>query len=99
LLNKFLKSNILILQEQSLPVITLAIIVPQAVPFFDLFLASIEKLNYPKDHLHLFMYTNAPLHDELIESYVNKQGKQYASAKFVLSTDELDERAGRQLAL
>ncbi|KAM8709351.1 hypothetical protein ACLKA7_016201 [Drosophila subpalustris] len=87
------------LNEQALPVITLAIMVPQAVPFFDLFLDKIEKINYPKDHLHLFMYTNAPLHDELIESYVKNQGKQYASAKFVLSTDELDERAGRQLAL
>lgn len=79
--------------------ITLAIMVPQAVPFFDLFLSYIEKINYPKDHMHLFMYTNVPLHDELIESYVKNQGKQYVSAKFVLSGDELDERAGRQLAL
>lgn len=72
---------------------------PQAVPFFDLCLAKIEKLNYPKDHLHLFIYSNAALHDDLIKEFVDKHGKKYASAKFVLSGDELDERAGRQLAL
>lgn len=72
---------------------------PQPVPFFDLFLAHINNLNYPKDHLHLFIYTNAALHDDLIEAYVKEHGKKYASAKYVLSPDELDERAGRQLAL
>lgn len=86
-------------QEQDLPFVTLAIIVPQPVPFFDLFLAHINNLNYPKDHLHLFIYTNAPLHDDLIEAYVKEHEKKYASAKYVLSSDELDERAGRQLAL
>ncbi|XP_062134515.1 procollagen-lysine,2-oxoglutarate 5-dioxygenase [Drosophila sulfurigaster albostrigata] len=90
---------ILELDEKQLPVVTLAVIVPQAVPFFDLFLEGIEKIDYPKDHLHLYMYTSVPLHDELIEAYVSKHGKKYASAKFVLSTDLLDERSGRQLAL
>ncbi|EDV97127.1 GH16659, partial [Drosophila grimshawi] len=87
------------LDEQNLPIITLAVMVPQPVPFFDLFLAGIEKLNYPKKNLHLFIYSGAALHDDLITSYVNKQGKSYASVKFVLSTDQLDERQGRQLAL
>ncbi|EDW70891.1 procollagen-lysine,2-oxoglutarate 5-dioxygenase [Drosophila virilis] len=87
------------LDEQNLPIITLAVMVPQAVPFFDMFLASIEKLNYPKESLHLFMYSNVALHDDAVESYANNQGKNYASAKFVLSVDELDERQGRQLAL
>lgn len=72
---------------------------PQAVPFFDLCLAKIEKLNYPKDHVHLFIYSNAALHDDLIKEFVDEHGKEYASAKYVLSVDELDERAGRQLAL
>lgn len=87
------------LQEQNLPIITLAVMVPQAVPFFDMFLASIEKLNYPKESMHLFMYSNVALHDDAVKSYATNQGKNYASAKFVLSVDELDERQGRQLAL
>ncbi|ALC43711.1 Plod [Drosophila busckii] len=93
------QENLLDLDESKLPIITLTIMVPQAVPFFDMFLANIEKLNYPKDHMHLFMYSAVPLHDELIKSYAEQQGKQYASAKYVLSTDQIDERAGRQLAL
>ncbi|KAH8411190.1 hypothetical protein KR222_010054, partial [Zaprionus bogoriensis] len=95
----FCQENLLDLDENDLPYITLAVIVPQAVPFLDLCLTNIDKLNYPKDHLHLFMYTNVPLHDDLLKSYAENQGKKYASAKYVLSLDELDESAGRQLAL
>lgn len=86
-------------QEQELPIITLAVIVNQPVPFLDMFLAGIEKLNYPKKKMHLFMFSNAELHDELVQSYVNEQGKSYASVKYILSTDGLTESQGRQLAL
>ncbi|TDG49724.1 hypothetical protein AWZ03_003962 [Drosophila navojoa] len=87
------------LNEQELPIITLAVIVNQPVPFLDMFLAGIEKLNYPKKSMHLFMYSNAELHDELVQSYVKNQGKSYASVKYILSTDGLTESQGRQLAL
>ncbi|XP_023161506.2 procollagen-lysine,2-oxoglutarate 5-dioxygenase [Drosophila hydei] len=87
------------LNEQELPVITLAVVVNQAVPFLDMFLAGIEKLNYPKKSLHLFMFSNVELHDELVKSYVENQGKSYASVKHILSTDGLSESLGRQLAL
>ncbi|XP_017861023.1 PREDICTED: procollagen-lysine,2-oxoglutarate 5-dioxygenase 1 [Drosophila arizonae] len=87
------------LNEQELPIITLAVMVNQPVPFLDMFLAGIEKLNYPKKSMHLFMYSNAELHDELVQSYVTKHGKSYASVKYILSTDGLTESQGRQLAL
>ncbi|XP_016987590.1 procollagen-lysine,2-oxoglutarate 5-dioxygenase [Drosophila rhopaloa] len=95
----FCKENLLDLNEQDLPVISLALIVTQPVPFFDQFLEGIEKLNYPKENLHLLIYSNVPFHDDDSRAFVNKYGEKYASAKYTLSTDELDERQGRQLAL
>jgi len=80
-------------------VISLALMVTQPVPFFDQFLEGIESLNYPKEKLHLLIYSNVAFHDDDIKSFVNKHAKEYATAKFALSTDELDERQGRQLAL
>ncbi|KAH8309709.1 hypothetical protein KR067_000641, partial [Drosophila pandora] len=91
--------NRLELDNTNLPVISLALIAPQPVPFYDRFLEGIRKINYPKKSLHLFIYSNAVLHDEDTKSYVEKHGEEYASAKYILSTDELDERQGRQLAL
>ncbi|SPP77043.1 procollagen-lysine,2-oxoglutarate 5-dioxygenase [Drosophila guanche] len=87
------------LDEKDLPVISLSVIVPMAVPFFDQFLEGIEKINYPKQNLHLLIYSSVELHDADIKSFVNKHGEKYASAKYTLSTDKLDERQGRQLAL
>jgi len=80
-------------------VISLALIVTQPVPFFDQFLEGIENLNYPKEKLHLLIFSNVPFHDDDSKSFVSKHGEKYATAKYALSTDELDERQGRQLAL
>lgn len=93
------QENLLDLEETNLPVISLALMVTQPVPFFDQFLEGIESLNYPKEKLHLLIYSNVAFHDDDIKSFVNKHAKEYATAKFALSTDELDERQGRQLAL
>ncbi|XP_017060084.1 procollagen-lysine,2-oxoglutarate 5-dioxygenase [Drosophila ficusphila] len=95
----FCEENLMELDESDLPVITLAVIVAQPVPFFDQFLEGIERINYPKEKLHLLIYSNAALHDDDSKAFVSKHGKKYATAKFALSTDELDEREGRQLAL
>lgn len=46
------------LQESNLPVVSVALIITQAVPFFDMFLQKIENLNYPKQNLHLYIYSN-----------------------------------------
>ncbi|EDW79565.2 uncharacterized protein Dwil_GK20548 [Drosophila willistoni] len=95
----FCLENPLELNENELPIISLSVIVPHPVPFFDQFLKGIETLNYPKKSIHLFIYSNVELHDAAVKSFVNQNKDSYASAKYVLSTDELDERRARQLAL
>ncbi|XP_037810669.1 LOW QUALITY PROTEIN: procollagen-lysine,2-oxoglutarate 5-dioxygenase [Lucilia sericata] len=87
------------LQENQLPTIALSIMITQAVPFFDMFLNKTAELNYPKNKMHLFVYSGVEFHDALAKSYVNRYKSEYITSKIVLSTDEFDERRARQLAL
>ncbi|KAH8296127.1 hypothetical protein KR054_002177, partial [Drosophila jambulina] len=93
------QENLLELDDNDLPVISLAVIATTPAPFFDQFLEGVESLNYPKKKLHLFIYSGVPYYDDDSREFVTKNGEKYASAKYTLSTDELDERQGRQLAL
>lgn len=57
------------LQESNLPVVSVALIITQAVPFFDMFLQKIENLNYPKQNLHLYIYSNVRVFWFLSKTY------------------------------
>lgn len=87
------------LNEKNLPVIALSIMVTQAVPFFDMFLNKTAELNYPKNKMHLFIYSGLEFHDSLAKSHLKRFEDEYLSSKIVLSTDQFDERRARQLAL
>ncbi|XP_053954826.1 procollagen-lysine,2-oxoglutarate 5-dioxygenase [Anastrepha ludens] len=87
------------LDESKLPIISMALIITQAVPFFDMFLEKIENLNYPKDKLHLFIYSNQKFHDDMAKSFLKRLEQEYRSVKIVLSSDMLNEQQGRELAL
>ncbi|XP_017472673.1 PREDICTED: procollagen-lysine,2-oxoglutarate 5-dioxygenase 1 [Rhagoletis zephyria] len=93
------QENRLELDENNLPVISLALVIAQAVPFFDMFLQKIEDLNYPKEKLHLYIYSNQKFHDDMAKSFLKRLEHEYRSAKIVLSNDELNEQRGRELAL
>lgn len=93
------EENRIELQENDLPIISLAIIITTPVPFFDIFLEKISQVNYPKKKIHLFIYSGHAFHDDLARLYMKKHGSKYSSTKIVLSVDELNERRGRQLAL
>lgn len=73
--------------------------VNQAVPFFDMFLNNTATLNYPKNKIHLFIYSGIEFHDALAKSHAKRFEDEYLSSKVVLSTDQFDERRARQLAL
>lgn len=93
------EENRIELDENNLPIITLAVIITTPVPFFDLFLEKIEKINYPKNRMHLYIFSGTDFHDFEAKYFLKKHEAKYLSAKIVLSTDELDERRGRQLAV
>lgn len=79
--------------------ISLSIIGIQAVPFFDMALNNTASLNYPKNKMHLFIYSGVEYLDAIAKSHLKRFENEYLSAKLVLSTDEFDERRARQLAL
>ena len=77
----------------------MALIVNQPVPFFNMFLNYTANLNYPKNRLHLFIYSGQEFHDTLAKSHLKRYEKEYLSSKIVLSSDQFDEKRARQLAL
>lgn len=91
--------TILFSQEKNLPTVSLALIGIQAVPFYDMFLNYTANLNYPKNKMHLFIYSGVEYLDPIAKSHLRKYEKEYLSAKIVLSTDQFDEKRARQLAV
>lgn len=91
--------TILFLQEKNLPTVSLALIGIQAVPFYDMFLNYTANLNYPKNKMHLFIYSGVEYLDSIAKSHLKKYEDEYRSAKIVLSTDQFDEKRARQLAV
>lgn len=77
----------------------MAVVVTVPVPFFDIFLDKLTTLNYPKDHLHLFIYNNVPFHHNMTQDFLKKWEKKYKSTKIVVPMDHLEESRGRQLAV
>ena len=49
--------------------------------------------------LNFGVFSQILYHDSMAKSFVKRLETEYLSAKIVLSTDELNERRGRQLAL
>ncbi|XP_073840041.1 procollagen lysyl hydroxylase [Musca autumnalis] len=85
--------------DKNLPIVTMALIGITPVPFFDMFLNATANLNYPKNRMHLFIYSGVEYLDALAKSHLKKYETEYLSAKIVLSTDQFDERRARQLAV
>lgn len=46
------------LKEESLPKVSIAIIIPKAMPFLEEYLQKILALDYPKEKLSLFVYND-----------------------------------------
>uniref|UniRef100_A0A1B0A2H4 Uncharacterized protein n=1 Tax=Glossina pallidipes TaxID=7398 RepID=A0A1B0A2H4_GLOPL len=87
------------LQEHRLPAVTLAIIINVPVPFFDAFLKNIERLNYPKKQMHLFIYNGAKFHDAAVRFFYKCWQNKYKSSNMISSTHQWNEQEGRQRAM
>lgn len=87
------------LDEIKLPVVTLAIFAQKPVPFFEEFLGKVANLYYPKEKINLLIYSGVEFHDDLSKSFHNAHEKEYLSAKLIVSTDDIDEKQARKLAV
>lgn len=87
------------LDEQKLPIVTLALFIEHAVPFFEEFLDKILTLTYPKTNIHLIIHNNINFHKELVDEFVKKFGGEYMSIKAIQEEDSVNERKARQAAV
>lgn len=93
------QDNNIELDEQKLPIVSFAVFVEHAMPFFEEFLDKILALNYPKENIHLLIHNNVNYHATLVEKFVENYGKEYKSIKEIKVDDSINEANARDLAV
>jgi hypothetical protein len=86
-------------KDTEYPIVTLAIFIEQATPFFEEFLKSIETLVYPKNKIDLFVHNAAEYHSSDVSQYVAKLGKIYRSVKVIKVQENVKDWHARNAAL
>ena len=81
------------------PVILIAIFIERPTPFLNEFLAAIYRQAYPKLKLHLFVHNNVEYHQDVVDKFVNKVGREYVSSKQISVNDAMNEVDARNLAM
>lgn len=87
------------LDEVKLPIVTMAVFIETAVPFFEEFLDKILTISYPKANIHLIIHNNVNFHKDLVNEFVTKFGGEYMSIKAIREEDSVNERNARDLAI
>ncbi|XP_076236667.1 procollagen lysyl hydroxylase [Calliopsis andreniformis] len=81
------------------PVLLIAIFVERPTPFLEEFLKKIYEQTYSKSKLHLFLHNNVEYHQDTIDKFIRKFGKEYKSTKQILASDAVSEVDARNLAM
>lgn len=87
------------MKESKLPLVTMAVFIEKAMPFFEEFLDRILAIEYPKENIHLFFHNNVKYHEKRVETYVERFGGEYRSIKHLLVEDSVHETVARDLAV
>lgn len=85
-----------------MPSVLIGLFVEEPTPFIDDFFATVRKLNYPKEKLHLFVHNQVEYHNGSVSKFLEEYGSHYASMQFVNSNDSLigiTEATARNAAL
>uniref|UniRef100_A0A6B2EGL7 procollagen-lysine 5-dioxygenase n=1 Tax=Phlebotomus kandelakii TaxID=1109342 RepID=A0A6B2EGL7_9DIPT len=90
--------NLRVLNEEDLPVVSMAVFVEKAMPFFEEFLQHLQDLDYPKSKINLFVHSNVKYHTEAITEFLAKHSD-FKSIKQVLVEDSVNEGTARDLAV
>lgn len=84
---------------KSYPVVLIAIFIERPTPFLNEFLAAIYRQDYPKSKLHLFVHNTMMYHQDVVDKFINKVGKEYVSSKQISANDAMNEVDARNLAM
>lgn len=81
------------------PVLLIAVFIERPTPFLNEFFENIYEQRYPKAKLHLFVRNNVEYHQNTVDSFVKKVGKEYRSVKEIRASDHVTEVDARNLAM
>ncbi|XP_012135908.2 procollagen lysyl hydroxylase isoform X1 [Megachile rotundata] len=84
---------------ETYPVILIAIFIERPTPFLEEFLLTIYEQAYPKSKLDLFIHNTVEYHQDVVNDFIKKFGKEYRSNKQVLPKDSISEADARNLAM
>ncbi|XP_055696089.1 procollagen-lysine,2-oxoglutarate 5-dioxygenase isoform X1 [Lutzomyia longipalpis] len=91
--------NLKELNEKELPVVSMAVFIEKAMPFFREFLEHLENIDYPKNKIDIFLHNNVKYHEEEITKFITKQSNNFKSVKQILVEDSINEGTARNLAI
>lgn len=88
----------IILKDEELPTVMMAVFIEQATPFLEEFLDQIVTTDYPKDKIHLFLRNNVEYHEIEVDNFFQTYSKDYATAKRIKPSDFISEAEARNIA-
>ncbi|XP_012246247.1 procollagen-lysine,2-oxoglutarate 5-dioxygenase [Bombus impatiens] len=84
---------------ESYPIILIAIFIERPTPFLTEFLSAIYQQAYPKSKLHLLIHNNVEYHQDVVDNFMKKVGREYNSSKQISVNDAMNEVDARNLAM
>jgi len=93
-------TNCQILQESELPIVLVGLFIEEPTPFLSDFLVNVQRLNYTRKRIHLFVHNSVEYHTTQVDTFLAKYGFQYASQQVVHSSiNPMSELEARNFAL
>lgn len=75
--------------DQTLPEMTIALLIVKPTPYVEEFLAAVDRLDYPRSRLHLFLFNNQPYNRHLVDRWINEHRTDFASVQVANMDDTL----------
>ncbi|XP_046397512.1 procollagen-lysine,2-oxoglutarate 5-dioxygenase 1 isoform X2 [Ischnura elegans] len=87
------------LKEGNYPTVLFAIFIEQATPFLEEFFHKLERQEYPKKRIHIFIHNSEEYHAKDVKKFVDEVEDEYASIKQIIPDDNIKEWHARNLAI
>uniref|UniRef100_A0A1I8A415 TauD domain-containing protein n=1 Tax=Steinernema glaseri TaxID=37863 RepID=A0A1I8A415_9BILA len=81
------------------PTVSVLAFIHKPIPFVEEFLDTILRLDYDRKHVNLYVYNNQHYYEEIVETFMEKNGNQYRKVHSDNGAYEMAEREARTVAL
>nr|XP_043894626.1 procollagen-lysine,2-oxoglutarate 5-dioxygenase 1 isoform X2 [Solea senegalensis] len=85
------------LKESEYPLVAIGIFIQQPTPFVSVFFERLLKMQYPKNRLKLFIFSQEPHHERHVTSFLRDHGSLYRDVRVLGPEEEMDGAASRNL--